>query len=479
MRVTLIIPPSGFLLDERVFPTLGVLKVAAVLERSGHAVDVLDLAGESDVIGRFSQHAAAHGPSDVYGLTATMPQMPIAATLARDIRGWTRTSRIILGGPHVTLMQASARQERANGIHGRACHAIDELATLCDVLVCGDGEHAIHLALQPDAPTIIDADDPKSPLFLTNEFLSESPVPARHLIDLRSYHYAIDGVLAQSLIAQLGCPFQCAFCGGRRSPFLRKIRTRSVDSIIAEMQHLYEGYGYRGFMFFDDELNVSRTFMDLLARVVLLQVDLGVTFRLRGFLKAELVTEAMATAMHAAGFRQVLIGVESGHPRILQNIRKQASETDNTTAVRMLQAAGIQVKAAMSIGHPGESAETIAATRRWLLTVRPDDFDVSVITVYPGTPYFDDAVETSPGVWTYTDRKTGDRLHARHVDQLTDVNFYKGVAGQYQAFVWTDALTSAEIVQARDALEAEVRSVLQIPYPTAAARDYEHSMGQR
>ena len=134
----------------------------------------------------------------------------------------------------------------------------------------------------------------------------------------------------------------------------------------------------------------------------------------------------------------------------------------------------------MSVGHPGESLETIAASRKWLLSVRPDDFDVSVITVYPGTPYFDDAVETSPGVWTYTDRRTGDRLYARHVDQLTDVNFYKGVKGKYQAFVWTDALTSEQICEARDALEDDVRQVLGIPYPTsAAAVHYEHSMGQR
>ncbi len=31
--VCLITPPSGFLLDQRVFPSLGVLKVAAALER--------------------------------------------------------------------------------------------------------------------------------------------------------------------------------------------------------------------------------------------------------------------------------------------------------------------------------------------------------------------------------------------------------------------------------------------------------------
>jgi anaerobic magnesium-protoporphyrin IX monomethyl ester cyclase len=43
--VCLIIPPSAFLLDERVFVSLGILKVAAVLEQAGHDVEVLDCSG--------------------------------------------------------------------------------------------------------------------------------------------------------------------------------------------------------------------------------------------------------------------------------------------------------------------------------------------------------------------------------------------------------------------------------------------------
>ena len=34
-------------------------------------------------------------------------------------------------------------------------------------------------------------------------------------MDVGSYHYTIDGHRALSLIAQLGCPFECGFCGGR------------------------------------------------------------------------------------------------------------------------------------------------------------------------------------------------------------------------------------------------------------------------
>ncbi len=479
MRVTLVIPPSGFLLDERVFPTLGILKVAAVLERDGVPVNVLDLSGVSGFSRPVAAHLQQHGPSDVYGITATMPQMPAAAKVAEQIRAQVSGAKVILGGPHPTLMQASARQETKRRVYSRASQAMDDLKDLFDVIVCGDGEHAMSIALQSDAPRLIDGDDPKSPLFLTNADLDVMPIAARHLIDLNSYHYWIDGRRASTLLCQLGCPFSCNFCGGRRSPFLRKIRTRSTEQVIAELRHLYLTYGVTGVMFYDDELNVNRQFLPLLSEMIHLQDDLGTDFRMRGFIKAELLTEEMASAMYLAGFRTILVGFESGSPRILENIDKKATREDNTRAVQMLRDAGIKVKALMSLGHPGESEATAAETRDWLLEVRPDEFDLTIITVYPGTPYFDDAVESKTGVWTYS-AKNGDRLHALEVDHLRDVNFYKGIPGQYASFVYTDTLTPDDLCHLRDDLERDVRSQLAIPYPSGpSAVQYEHSMGQR
>jgi hypothetical protein len=140
---------------------------------------------------------------------------------------------------------------------------------------------------------------------------------------------------------------------------------------------------------------------------------------------------------------------------------------------------GLKVKALMSVGHPGESESSIRATADWLLSVRPDDFDATVITTYPGTPYFDEAVETSPGVWTYTCEKTGDRLHSLEVDYREVAEYYKGVPGEYSAFVHTDHLAAHQLVELRDWLEKHVRERLSIPYNTAApAVRYEHSMGQ-
>ncbi len=477
MRICLIIPPSGFLLDERVFPSLGVLKVAASAEARGHDVDVLDLSGVADYQATVVARLFNGDCADVFGITATMPQMPAAAAIAQTIRN-TATSRIILGGPHPTLLHASAKR----GVM-RATRAFGDFRFLFDTVVCGDGEHAFELALQPGAPFLIDADDAASDLFLTRTDLTDAPLPARHLIDLPSYRYQIDGHRTASLIAQLGCPFGCHFCGGRRSPFLRRVRLRSTDSVIAEMRALHAQYGYTGFMFLDDELNVNREFMSLLDAIIALQHELGVEFRLRGLLKSELVTAPMAARMFAAGFRQILVGFESGSPRMLANMNKHATVDDNTRCVALLRAVGIKVKALMSFGHPGESPETVGQTLDWLLAVRPDDFDVTIITVYPGTPYYEDAKfygSTDIGDIYYYIAANGDVLQMFDTDHLRDVNFYKGVPGNYRSYVWTQHMRADEIRAARDYVENVVRAKLAIPYPTApAATQYEHTMGCR
>lgn len=482
-RVTLVIPPSAFLLDDRVFVSLGILRVAAALESQGVLVSVLDLSGVANYLDVVQSHFTGREAESWVGITCTTPQLPAAVQIAQRIRAVTPDQRIVLGGPHVTLSYSARKTEMQNGITGgRTTRACATLESVFDHLISGDGEMASFEFFRPDCPKCIDADDNKGLFFMSNQDYESSRGPARHLIDLGSYHYSIEGANATSLIAQLGCPFHCGFCGGRNSKSLRLIRTRSVDSIIEELRFLHKTYGYTGFMFYDDELNVSKSFVELLNRIHRLQQELGVKFHLRGFVKAELFTEEQAEAMVRAGFRWLLCGFEAANERILENIDKIATVEDNTKAVRFAKRHGLKVKALMSVGHPGECRQSILDVRDWLIEMKVDDFDCTVITTYPGTPYYDLAVPTDPakGIWTYTHKKTGDRLHSFDLDYTITPDYYKGDPnGGYCSYVFTDYLGPEDIVALRDQVENEVRQALSIPfYPSKAGIRYEHSMGQ-
>jgi radical SAM superfamily enzyme YgiQ (UPF0313 family) len=481
-KVGLVIPPSPFLLDERVFVSLGILRVAASLEAQGVDVGVLDLSGVENYVSALESYLI-NADIEWVGITCTTPQLPAAVKLAKKIRELCPNLRIVLGGPHVTLTYSAVKVEEKNKVvNGRARKAANLLETYFDVLVSGDGEFSVFECFKPDCPKMVDGDDMRGEFFMSNEQYEATERPARHLVDLNTYHYSIEGYPATSLIAQLGCPFNCGFCGGRNSRSLRVIRTRSEWSIVEEVRWLHETYGYTGFMFYDDELNVSKTFVKLMNDLCDLQKELGVEFRLRGFIKAELFTEEQAEAMYRAGFRWILSGFEAADPRILKNIDKMATLEDNTRVVEIAHKYGLKIKALMSVGHPGETRDSILSIRDWLIKMRVDDFDCTVITTYPGTPYYDLAVPhaTEKSVWTYTHKRTGDQLHAYELDHTITADYYKGDPnGGYTAYVFTDNLSAKEIVELRDIVEHDVRTALAIPFnPGGVAVKFEHSMGQ-
>ena len=241
-KICLITPPATFLLDERVFPHIGILKVAANLEANGYEIDFLDFSGIENYLNVIN--AYTKGSCSVFGITASTSQIPYAVELCREIKKAKPDSKVILGGAHCTLMNSAANFEKKRGLHlgNRATLDTEKLLGIFDILVCGDGEDAIFEALKIEKG-VIDANDAKSALFLTNSRLAELPLPARHLVDLTTYKYNLEGNRATSLIAQLGCPFQCTFCSGRNSPFLRRIRKRSSESVLQEIEVLHKKYG--------------------------------------------------------------------------------------------------------------------------------------------------------------------------------------------------------------------------------------------
>lgn len=490
--ICLIIPPSPFLADERVFPFLGILKVASELRNNGNHVEVLDLSGYKNYEDIVEEYVSSSG-IEVFGITATTPQIPSAVKVQNRIKEINPRSSTILGGPHVTLAHTAMGQDIREGREARGTYAFRQLAQLFDKLVVGDGETATYFALDKSYPKkIIDAGNLKSPFFMKRGELDHFPFPARDLIDLDSYHYAIDGKRAFSVIAQLGCPFECGFCGGRDSQVFRMARTRSNENVISEIEEVVKasidrGNPYGAVMFYDDELNIVPTGLENLCMgLVDMQERLGIEMGFRGFVKAELLTQEQANLMYKAGFRILLSGVESGSNLILDTMKKHTSREINSRCVEYAHTAGLRFKALMSIGHPGESEETINESLDWALknlTPNFDDIDWTIITQYPGSPYYDRSVPVpEKNAWLYQiTHKAGKvmNLWSSDVDFTKQAEYYKGVPGDYTAYVWTDTLSPDDLVKLREKAERITRSYLKLaPITSVPQLQFEHSMGQ-
>lgn len=476
----MIIPGSIFLSDERNFIHLGILKCAAVLEQNGHGIDMLDLCGVrnyEDAVRDYIKETEANSIC----LTATSPQMPAVDKICSTIRLERPEVKLILGGPHPTVVSAARKMEKKKGAVSRAHVAQDRLFEIVDVVVAGDGEDSVEGSLIAPKGTLIDADDPSSSLFLSKDRLSELPLPARHLVDVNTYKYYIDGENSASLIMQLGCAMGCRFCSGRYSPSYRRVRLRSIDSVIDEMRHLYDTYGFKSFQMYDDELNMNPNMISDLKEIIKFQEKIGESFKFRGFIKSHLFNKEQAKYLKECGFSQICIGFESGSDRILRNIKKQATRKQNSECVEIAKSAGLKIKAFMSLGHPSESDLTARDSCEWLIDMEVEEFDCSVVSPFPGCPYYDESVivDEGRGIWKYVVPENGDNLYSIDVDYTKTTQYYKGDKNLgYSSFVYTDFLKPEEIVQLRDWIEDTVRQKLNLPYfKTAAAINYDHSMG--
>ena len=85
VNVGFINPPSEFLIDQRVFVTLGILRVATYLKKlDGYNVRFLDLSNEEDYYDKITDFIEDNA-LQVVCFTATTPQIPMVYRLCKFI----------------------------------------------------------------------------------------------------------------------------------------------------------------------------------------------------------------------------------------------------------------------------------------------------------------------------------------------------------------------------------------------------------
>jgi len=517
-KLLLINPPSGFLIDQRVFLPLGLASIAAVARENNYDVKMIDLADDNKYEDTVEEELKRNNYEAV-GITATSPQFYYAHRILNRVKKAHNGIGIIIGGSHASMFSAlrkslilrfSAEGYSNSGLEARIHEEDLNFATLEDFDVIADGEErSIFLALNAlkSGKKWIDGG--------VTENLDSLPIPARELFNVKSYtfdsqgksKFPIGGRASGSLISQRGCPYGCEFCCGRDSVMYHQVklpggilRAHSSERILKELDSMNEDFGLDSFMFWDDEFNLhSQRTLELCSALKTRN------YRFRGYIKADLLVKhpEVARAMKEAGFSEVLSGIESGSNRILgRHINKKTSPELNYQAARILLENEIGFKALTMIGHPSETETDIMATRDWILKVGREfinkldlgsfTFDITVFQPYAGCPIWDRAERNTREFsdqynWVYTTKKAGKiidpeygGLYFNKVNFSTEHGFYKGVPGEYKAFIRTKTLTAERMVYLRDSIDKEIRDKLGLKQlgRMTVQDQVEHSMGQ-
>lgn len=291
---------------ERYLP-LGLLWLRAALEREGVSVEIRDLqflsdAEREDPAGLAARLDDSHG---ILGLSLMSNALPLAVALTQQLRERRPERRVILGGPGPTTV---ARHITAAFpwidliVRGEGERTITELVAA--ILegdprkvkgVSGrDGDGVFH---NPDRELVIDQD--------------ELATPRVDDVDLSRYS------LYTSVTAR-GCPYTCRFCE-IPSYESRRVRRRSVASVVAELAAVNRERGVRFVGFQDDIFLLSRKRVEAILDG--LEAE-GVQMEWAGFARAGQAEPEWLASLTDRGLRGVAFGIESGSDRLLDVLAK-------------------------------------------------------------------------------------------------------------------------------------------------------------
>ncbi|MCP4135070.1 MAG: radical SAM protein [bacterium] len=206
--------------------------------------------------------------------------------------------------------------------------------------------------------------------------------PARPRIqDLDSLASPLDYFSTQIILSSRGCPGSCTFCASPAT-WGKKLTFHSDRYVLDMLETAVTRHGRRFLLIKDDTFTANKKRA--------LSICRGIQKRNLNFLwscdtRVDCLDEELLFAMRSAGCCRLSLGVESGSPEVLGNIKKRVSPEQVLKATRMAKKFGFQVRYYMMVGNRGE---TLASFRKSIDLIEqglPNQYVFALLNLNPGT----------------------------------------------------------------------------------------------
>ncbi|MET1101137.1 MAG: radical SAM protein [Pyrodictiaceae archaeon] len=388
LRVLLTLPPG--IHDLEIYritgmkaPPLGLAWIAAVLEKRGHKVKIIDTPTLEIGLEKWLSEVKSWSP-DIVGVSMLTPTAPRGYRAIRRLREELGDDIIVIaGGPHPTFMFKEA------------------LSNDIDVVVRGEGEYTTLELVETIEAHGLDREalkkvrgiafkdrdgriivTPERPMILN---LDELPWPARHLLPMDRYTLFGKPIRVAHILASRGCPYGCIYC--ITSYFWgRRIRFRSAKNVADEIQHVVEKYKAKYIVFVDDELTAGRKFVyELIGELKKRGLDLPFACGAR----VDHLTRDYLKFLYDNNCVAVYVGVESASQETLNKIGKKITIEQVKRVFQWKRELGGFMTGSFILGFPWETVDDMKKTVEFAIRLDPDYAQFTALTPYPGTPLFE------------------------------------------------------------------------------------------
>lgn len=369
MKILFVLPYQNDTLEP-----LGAMYLAAMLKQAGHEVRAA-LPNKQSVIAVLRSF-----PADIlaYSVITGAHQQYLA------LNWWIRKNLLpnamsVFGGPHPTYFPKFIDNDGVNAI----CIGEGEGAFLDFVTRLERGEDFFltrnwwvkyqgRVYQNPLRPEITDLDG--------------LPFPDRRLLDACPSYINRN---LRAFIASRGCPYNCSYCFNpayrelyQRNGLTARVRRRTVDNLIAEINHVRQRHGMRSVTFFDDIFVTVPDWLEEFA--IKYSQQIGLPFECN--LRIEQVTPKTVSALKRAGCAIVAIGVETADEEMRATILRRRYDNDQLAqACALIQKHDILLKTYNILGFPPGDINSDLQTLKLNIVLRIDVPTASLFQPYPGT----------------------------------------------------------------------------------------------
>jgi len=381
---------------------LGLAYVAAVLERAGHEVLILDAVGEApdkvtpvgelhsfgltpeEIADRIDDRAEVIGVTNMWSFS-----WPLVRRMLHLIRERRPEALIVAGGEHFTGMAEKSMAEAPIDyvILGEGDVTVRELM---DLLARGERDPG-------DMPGVVfrrEGRIVRNPPRPRIKAVDDLPWPAWHLFDVDAYNdnRLVNGVRAGvtiPILATRGCPYQCTYCS---SPGMWTTRwyARDPRDVADEIEHYHERYGATNFPFQDLTAIIKKDWIVAFCREIIRR-KLDITWQFPSGTRCEVIDDEVAELLRLSGGRHLAFAPESGSERTRKLVKKRMSEEGLLDAVRASVRHGLNITIFFVIGFPHDTKEDLRETARLarrLALMGVDDIAIGFFFPIPNTELY-------------------------------------------------------------------------------------------
>ncbi len=287
--------------------------------------------------------------ADLVGITALTNTVNRAYELAE--RFSTGHRKVVLGGPH-------------------ASYAIQEALLHADAVVVGEAETVWRQVLADyETKTMRRVYQGDKPFALETQRR-----PRWDLVNIPQY-------VSLPVQSSRGCPYNCDFCLVARM-FGRKMRFRSVDSVIDEIKAL----PLKRVFFVDDNFTINRRFTNKLIERL---GPLGISWSCQASIDIA-DDEGLIGRMADAGCGQVLIGFESLNPDSICETHKMQNRRERyERAIERIHRAGMHVIGSFIIGFDHDTPRDLSRITDFCDQTGLCFVSINILGANPGTALYE------------------------------------------------------------------------------------------